>query len=213
MNVLVIGAGGLIGKKIVKILAESNQHLVRSMICKAEQMEEMEKLGSKAILADLGQDFSFTMNDVNAVIFADEPDTSADPGNMITIGQEGAKKAADFAKEKEIERFVLLSALGTNTPGKAPPALQPYLDAKKAAEEHLMKSKLNFTIVRSGRLTNEPGTGMIGLTTQGSPMGGAISREDAARVLVESLLAKGTEGKSFEIVSGSIPIKEALKQV
>ncbi|KAB7706972.1 NAD(P)H-binding protein [Bacillus aerolatus] len=210
MNVLVIGAGGLTGKRVVKRLAESNQHLVRSMIRKAEQTDEMEKLGAKAILADLEQDFSFTMNDVNAVIFAAGSGSATGHDKTVAIDQEGAKKAVDFAKEKGIERFIMLSSMGTETPEEAPPALQPYLEAKKAADEYLMKSGLNFTIVRPGSLTDEPGTGMIDLAAQFSPVGGTISRDDVAQVLVESLLTKEAEGKTFEIISGSTPIKEAL---
>lgn len=213
LNVLVIGADGLTGKKIVKQLAESNQHLVRAMVRKAEQMDEMEKLGAKAILADLEQDFSFALNDVNAVIFAAGSGSSTGHDKTIAVDQEGAKKTIDFAKTKGIERFLMLSSMGTDTPEEAPASLKPYLEAKKAADDYLIKSRLNFTIVRPGGLTNDPGTGMIELATRFSPMGGMIPREDVAKVLVEALTSKETEGKVFEIISGNSPITEALAKI
>lgn len=213
LNVLVIGSGGLTGKKIVKQLAESNQHLVRAMIRKAEQTDEMEKLGAKAILADLEQDFSFALNDVNAVIFAAGSGSSTGYDKTIAIDQEGAKKTVDFAKEKGIERFIMLSSMGTAAPEEAPASLKPYLEAKKAADEYLIKSGLNFTIVRPGGLTSDPGTGMIDLATRFSPMGGTIPRDDVAQVIVESLTAKETEGKVFEVISGYTPIKKALTRI
>ncbi|KMY55173.1 NAD-dependent dehydratase [Bacillus sp. FJAT-27231] len=213
MNVLVIGAGGLTGKKIVKQLAESNQHLVRAMIRKAEQTDEMERLGAKAILADLEQDFSFALNDVNAVIFAAGSGSSTGHDKTIAVDQEGAKKTVDFAKEKGIERFIMLSSMGADTIEEAPASLVPYLEAKKAADEYLIKSGLSFTIVRPGGLTDDPGTGMIELATRFSPMGGTIPREDVAQVLVESLTMKETEGKVFEIISGYTPINKALTRI
>ncbi|MFL0365068.1 SDR family oxidoreductase [Bacillus sp. PK3_68] len=213
MNVLVIGAGGLTGREIVKQLAQSNQHLVRAMIRKAEQTDEMENLGAKAILADLEQDFSFALNDVNAVIFAAGSGSSTGYDKTIAVDQEGAKKTIDFAKEKGIERFIMLSSMGTADPEEAPASLTPYLKAKKAADEHLIKSGLNFTIVRPGGLTSDPGTGMIDLSTRFSPLGGTIPREDVAQVLVEALTTKETERKVFEIISGYTPIKTALTRI
>ncbi|MBM7648528.1 uncharacterized protein YbjT (DUF2867 family) [Bacillus ectoiniformans] len=214
MNVLVIGASGHTGKRVVKLLSDSSQHLVRAMIRKASDTEEMEKLGSKPILADLEQDFSFAMNDVNAVIFAAGSGSSTGHDKTIAVDQEGAKKAVDFAKEKGIERFIMLSSIGTENPAMAPEALRPYVIAKQAADQHLAISGLNYTIVRPGGLTNEPGTGMIDISRHFTALeNNMISRDDVAQVLVDSLLTKETEHKIFEIVGGSTPIEEALKSI
>ncbi|WP_100332149.1 SDR family oxidoreductase [Bacillus xiapuensis] len=214
MNVLVIGAAGLTGKRVVKHLADSSQHLVRAMVRKAEQTDEMETLGAKAILANLEQDFSFAMNDVNAVIFAAGSGSATGHDKTIAVDQEGAKKAADFAKKKGIERFIMLSSIGTENPAAGPAELRPYLEAKKAADLHLQNSGLNYTIVRPGTLTNEPGTGKIALSRHFTALDSrTISRDDVARVLVDSLLLKETEHQVFEIVSGDTPIEKALKNV
>ncbi|KKB34999.1 SDR family oxidoreductase [Bacillus thermotolerans] len=213
MNILVIGASGLTGRIIVKKVMEHNQHIARPMIRKAEHTEAMEKLGTKPILADLEQDFSFAMNDVNAVIFAAGSGSSTGHDKTIAVDQEGAKKAVDFAKEKNIERFIMLSSMGTNSLEEAPDSIRPYLEAKRNADDYLIESGLNFTIVRPGALTNDPGTGRIELATQITPMGGAISREDVAEVLVASLLTKETEGKVFEIINGDTPIGDALTRI
>ncbi|WP_335870330.1 NAD(P)H-binding protein [Bacillus sp. 2205SS5-2] len=113
MNVLVIGANGTTGRKIVQILADSAEHTVTAMVRKEEQMEKMEQLGSKPILADLEENFEFTMKQVNAVVFAagSGPDTEKD--KTTAIDENGAKKSMDYAKKHQIERFILFLSQGS----------------------------------------------------------------------------------------------------
>lgn len=92
MNVLVIGANGHTGRHIVKELANSSQHFVRAMIRKTEQAKDMEDLGARPIIADLEQDFSYALENVNAVIFAAGSGGSTGDDQTLAIDQEGAKK-------------------------------------------------------------------------------------------------------------------------
>lgn len=213
MNVLVIGANGHTGRHIVKELSSSSQHFVRAMIRKTEQAKDMEDLGARPIVADLEQDFSYALENVNAVIFAAGSGGSTGDDKTLTIDQEGAKKAVDYAKKMGIERFVMLSSMGADNPSSGPDALQFYLKAKGAADAYLKESGLNYTIVRPGALSFDEGKGKIEASTSIEDKSRNISREDVAKVLVDSLTIEETNHKVFEILSGDTPVEEALKNI
>ncbi|MDS8826510.1 NAD(P)H-binding protein, partial [Streptococcus pneumoniae] len=87
-------------------------HDAVAMIRKEEQRAEMEKRGAKKIvLGDLEKDFSHAFDDVDAVIFAagSGPKTGAD--KTLTIDLWGSVKAADYAKQKGVKRFVQLGSV------------------------------------------------------------------------------------------------------
>ncbi|MGM0865625.1 MAG: SDR family oxidoreductase [Bacillota bacterium] len=213
MNVLVIGANGHTGRHIVKELSNSSQHFVRAMIRKTEQAKEMEDLGARPIVADLEQDFSYALENVNAVIFAAGSGGSTGDDKTLAIDQEGAKKAVDYAKKMGIERFVMLSSMDADNPSSGPDSLQFYLKAKGSADAHLKESGLNFTIVRPGSLSFDEGKGKIEASTSIEDKSRDISREDVAKVLVDSLTIEETNHKVFEILSGDTPVEEALKNI
>jgi uncharacterized protein YbjT (DUF2867 family) len=213
MNVLVIGANGNTGRHIVKELSNSSQHFVRAMIRKTEQAKDMENLGARPIVADLEQDFSYALENVNAVIFAAGSGGSTGDDKTIAIDQEGAKKAVDYAKKMGIERFVMLSSMGADTPSSGPDGLQFYLKAKGAADAHLQESGLNYTIVRPGSLSFDDATGKIEAATSIEDKSRDISRANVAKVLVDSLTIEETNHKVFEILSGDTPVEEALKNI
>jgi uncharacterized protein YbjT (DUF2867 family) len=213
MNVLVIGANGHTGRHIVKELSNSSQHFVRAMIRKTEQAKDLEDLGARPIVADLEQDFSYALENVNAVIFAAGSGGSTGDDKTLAIDQEGAKKAVDYAKKMGIERFIMLSSMGSGNPSSGPDEMQFYLKAKGAADAHLKESGLNYTIVRPGSLSFEDATGKIEAASSIEDKSRDISRADVAKVLVDSLTIEETNHKVFEILSGDTPVEEALKNI
>ncbi|WP_050182966.1 SDR family oxidoreductase [Domibacillus robiginosus] len=213
MHVLVIGAAGTTGRLVVQSLAENIQHHVKAMVRKTDQMAEMEQLGARPVLADLEQDFSYAMNDVNAVIFAAGSGSSTGPEKTTSVDRNGAIKAIDLAVSHGINRFVMLSSMGADRPDAGPELMQHYLQAKHDADAHLMKSGLTYTIIRPGALTNEAGSGKIDAAPQLADRTKSIARADVAGVLVQSLLAHETESRIFEIIEGDVPIAEALKKI
>jgi uncharacterized protein YbjT (DUF2867 family) len=87
--------------------------------------------------------------------------------------------------------------------------MRPYYEAKADADKYLTDSGLDYTIVRPGRLTGDPGTGRVEIaeTIEG---GGSVSRDDVAAVLAECLGADNTIGKGFDLLGGETPIPEAV---
>jgi uncharacterized protein YbjT (DUF2867 family) len=87
--------------------------------------------------------------------------------------------------------------------------MRPYLEAKRDADQALADSGLRWTIVRPGRLTNEPGSGRVALAERLGRYG-EIPRDDVAEVLHHVLLADNTIGGSFELLGGDEPAEAAV---
>jgi uncharacterized protein YbjT (DUF2867 family) len=105
----------------------------------------------------------------------------------------------------------MISSIGADDPSAGSEEMRPYLQAKADADAALVASGLDYTIVRPGFLTDDPGTARV---TAGPDVERAeIPREDVAAVLVGALDQPRTIGKTFVVVSGDTPIPDALLQL
>jgi uncharacterized protein YbjT (DUF2867 family) len=73
----------------------------------------------------------------------------------------------------------------------------------------VVHSGLDYTIVRPGGLTDEPGTGRVKVSAELGNRG-PIPRDDVAAVLLAVLESPATIGTTFELFTGDTPIAEAL---
>jgi uncharacterized protein YbjT (DUF2867 family) len=89
--------------------------------------------------------------------------------------------------------------------------MRPYYEAKAEADRRLEESGLDYTIVRPGGLTDDPGTGLVTVGTDIER--GQVPRDDVAAVLLAVLETPGSVGKTFELVSGDTPIDEAVAKL
>lgn len=212
MNVLVIGANGQVGRRVVQELAASKHDAV-AMVRKEEQIDHLKKLGAaKVVLGDLEQDFSDAFDGVDAVIFAAGSGGSTGPDKTLTIDLWGSIKAARYAEEKGVKRFVQLSSMGTPEPDQGGEKMKPYLVAKRVADDFLQMTNLDYTIIRPGALSNEDKSGKIEVSSEGftSMKGRSIPRADVAALLVKTLDQPNTHHKTFEVLQGERPLEEEL---
>lgn len=211
MKVLVAGANGKIGKHLVRMLAEKG-HEVRAMIRTEEQAQGMRDLGGTPVVADLEGDVAHTAEGCDAIVFTAGGGPGSGAAKKETVDRQGAVKLIEAAQKHGARRYVMVSAMGAADPASGSEGMQPYLFAKARADEALRESGLDYTIIRPGSLTNEPGTGRV---TAAPSLGrrGEIPREDVARAIVATLETESTAGKTFELLSGDEPIKEALARL
>ena len=204
-TILVAGANGTTGRHIINTLKESSDYQPVAMIRKPEQADFFEHQNVKTMLADLEDQNSYSLNNIDGVIFA----AGSKGKNLIAVDQEGAKKMVDAAAQANVDKFVMLSSMGADKPGIGGD-LEAYLRAKQSADDHLRLSSLDYSIIRPGMLTDEPGTGQIQLKEQLNQQGN-ISREDVAQTLVAALDKNTLPQQAVEILSGDTPIIKALK--
>ena len=211
MRVLVAGSHGQVGQHIVRMLAEEG-HEVRAMIRDEDQAPTLRELGGEPVVADLEGEVAHTVEGCDAVIFSAGGGPGSGAEKKETVDRQGAVKLIEAAKEHGARRYVMVSAMGAADPKAGSEAMQPYLFAKARADASLQESGLDYTIVRPGSLTDEPGDG----TVEAAPsLGkrGEIPREDTARTIVATLKAQNTYGKTFEVLSGDTPVEEAIARL
>lgn len=206
-NVLVAGATGTTGRKIVDLLNHSSEYEPIAMVRKQEQIAQFESKGVKTRLGNLEDDIKDIAEGIDKVIFA-----AGSGGKKVhAVDQEGAKKLMDASKKADISKFVMLSSMGASNP-EVVSELKDYMKAKQNADQYLKASLLPYSIVRPGTLTNDAGTGKIKVSSSfDSP--GSISRDDVAKTLVASLSNDIARDTSFELLSGDLPIEDAVKNI
>lgn len=206
-KVLVAGAHGTTGKKIILILKDSSNYEPVAMVRKKDQIKHFEEQGIKTIFADLEEDVSQTPKEMDRVIFA----AGSGGKNVEGVDRDGAKKLIDASKKAGIKKFVMLSSMGADKPEEAT-KIKDYLKAKHNADEHLKQSGLSYSIVRPGALTNNEGNGKIEISNSLNKSG-EIPRQDVAQTLVGALGDNVASNKTFEILKGDTSINQALEQI
>jgi uncharacterized protein YbjT (DUF2867 family) len=211
VNVLLIGANGNIGKLTCNILAEQG-HSVKAMVRKEEQQEHFQHPNIEAVLGDLEQDFEHVFEGVEAVIFTAGSGGHTGPEKTDAVDYKGAVKSIKHAQAHNVKQFLMVSSLGADTPEKGPEGLQHYLEAKGKADNELMDSSLNYTILRPGALTDEDGMGLIYAKKKINERG-SIPRADVARTLAACLGNEKMYHQVFELIEGEVPIKSAIEDL
>jgi uncharacterized protein YbjT (DUF2867 family) len=216
MKVLVAGAHGKTGRRLVRILTEDG-HEVRGLVRKEEQMPDVEADGAEPMLVDLEEAevegaVGRAVEGCDAIVFAAGAGPGSGAARKETMDYGGAVKLMEAAQRNGVRRYLMLSSMGAGDPEDGSEAMQPYLFAKARADERLQMSDLDYTIIRPGSLTDEEGTGRIEATEH---LGGRgeISRDDVARTFAEALELENTYHKTFEILGGGTPIREALGRI
>src|SRR3954447_3525204 len=166
MDVFVAGGHGQIGLRLLRLLAQRGD-VGRGLIRKPEQAEDLTTVGAVAVVADweAGDDITNLPAGSDAVVFAAGAGPGSGPERKRTVDYGGAVKLIEAAKANGVSRYVIVSSIGASDPSSAQGPMGPYLEAKHDADEALRASGLDFTIVRPGMLTDEPGTGLVDITT------------------------------------------------
>jgi uncharacterized protein YbjT (DUF2867 family) len=214
VRVLIAGAHGKTARHLTRMLVEDG-HEVRGLVRKEEQTGDVEADGAEAVLVDLeAEEVEGRLGDAvkgcDAVVFAAGAGPGSGDERKETMDYGGAAKLVEAAERNEARRYLMLSAMGAADPEAGPEAMRPYLRAKARADERLQSSSLDYTVIRPGSLTEDGGTGAIEAAEKLGRRG-EIPREDVARTFAAALEDENTYHKTFEILAGEIPIREALR--
>jgi uncharacterized protein YbjT (DUF2867 family) len=209
MKTLVIGAHGKIGRVLCSKLVSAGRP-VRAMVRQEAQRSALEQRGAEVVLGDLEGAFEHALEGCDALVFTAGSGGHTGGDKTLLVDLWGALRTLRACEARGVRRYLMVSALRAHDPDAGRPALRHYLVAKKIADEYLERTALDYTIVRPGRLTDDPGKGRVQLGPPGSVSAGEIAREDVAEMLVACLAAPRTRRSCFDLVTGSTPIAEAL---
>jgi uncharacterized protein YbjT (DUF2867 family) len=205
MDVVVAGGHGKVGMRLLRLLADRG-HRARGLVRNSAHVPDLADVGAEAVVCDMEalDSLSGCCTDADAVVFAAGAGPGSGPERKRTVDLGAAVKLM----EAGVSRYVMVSAISAGRPGDWSEPMRPYYEAKAEADRRLEDSGLDYTIVRPGGLTDDPGTGLV---TVGTDLSGDIPRDDVAGVLLAVLETPSTIGKTFELVSGDTPVDEAVR--
>ena len=206
MDVVVAGGHGKVGLRLLGLLAERG-HRARGLVRNPEHVQDLADVGAEAVLCDMEEldDLSGCCTGADAVVFAAGAGPGSGAERKRTVDYGAAVKLIDAG----VRRYVMVSAISAGRPDEWSEPMRPYYEAKAGADERLMESGLDYTIVRPGGLTDDPGNGRVRVGTELER--GSVPREDVAAVVLAVLETPSSIGKTFELVSGDTPIEEAVR--
>lgn len=208
MLVAIAGGHGKVALHLArKLRAEGDD--VRSMIRRPEHADDVREAGGEPVVCDLEaadvDAVAAAIEGADAVVFAAGAGPGSGTARKETMDYGGAVKLIAAAKQAGVSRYAIVSSRGADADAPGDDTFAVYLRAKGRADAELAASGLDYTIVRPGGLTDEPGTGRVRIGADGD-----IPREDVATTFVAVLHEPRTIGLTFELVGGDAPISDAV---
>ncbi|PJJ71103.1 putative NADH-flavin reductase [Diaminobutyricimonas aerilata] len=212
MRIAIAGGHGKIALLLARLLADAGSQPF-GIVRNPDHLAAVESAGAEGILLDLEEADVDTLAEklegMDAVVFAAGAGPNSGAERKLTLDRDGAILLADAAEKAGVRRYVIVSAIGADEfDPESDDVFQVYLRAKSEADADVAGRDLDWTIVRPGGLTDDPGTGSV--TVGDEVERGQIPRADVAAVLAEVLLNDRAVRRRFELVSGGTPIAEAL---
>jgi uncharacterized protein YbjT (DUF2867 family) len=205
-HVLIFGATRNSGLEVAKILVGRGDR-VTAFVRDGSDRSELETLGVEFVTGD-----ALDMASVEAA-FVDKDYTSV----LTTIAcfscdpkpdYLGNRNIFDAAEAAGVKRMVLMTTIGAGDSYDAAPLpakrfLKDILPLKTQAEDHLMASSLDYTIIRPGALKSDPATGRAYLS-ESREATGLINRADLGALVVNAIDDNGTIGKILAAVDADM---------
>ena len=209
-TIVIAGGHGQIALRLAALLSARGD-AVRALVRNPGHEAGVRATGAEPVLADMEKldVVAEFVDGADAVVFAAGAGPGSGPERKRTVDLEAAVKLLDGARRTGVRRYLMISAMGAASPAVGAEAMRPYLEAKAQADAALAASDLDWTIVRPGGLTDEPGTGLVEVAPSlGRP--GWVTRDDVAAVLVACLDEPRTVRATFDLLQGETPIAQAL---
>lgn len=191
------------------------------IIRRPEQASDLLAAGAEPVVCDLEsaalEEVGKHLEGADAAVFAAGAGPGSGAARKETVDRDAALLFADAAQQAGVRRFLVVSSMGADatlqgTPDGMDPVFAAYQRAKGVADDAVRaRDDLEWTVLRPGRLTDDPGTGLVQLAEKTGRA--EVTRDDVAAVLAALLHAPGTAGRTLELIGGDTPIPDALAAV
>ncbi|MFJ1811850.1 MULTISPECIES: SDR family oxidoreductase [unclassified Streptomyces] len=215
MRIVIAGGHGQIALRLERLLAARGDE-VAGIIRKAEQGDDLRAAGAEPVVLDLEsasvEEVAEPLRGADAAVFAAGAGPGSGTARKDTVDRGAAVLFADAAVRAGVRRFVVVSSMGADPDHQGDEVFDVYQRAKGEADAYVRGlDSLDWTILRPGALTDDPGTGLVRLEARTGR--GPVPRDDVAAVLAELLDSPATSGLTLELISGSAPVPVAVKAV
>ncbi|MGX1883567.1 SDR family oxidoreductase [Streptomyces sp. NPDC055287] len=215
MRIVIAGGHGQIALRLERLLA-ARGYEVAGIVRDAKQSEDLRAVGAEPVVLDLEsasvEQVAGVLEGADGVVFAAGAGPGSGTERKNTVDRGAAVLFADAAERAGVRRYLIVSSMGADADRPGDEVFDVYLRAKGAADEDVRsRAGLDWTVLRPGSLTNDAGTGLVSLGV--STGRGPVPRDDVAAVLAELLETPSTAGLTLELISGSVPVTVAVKDV
>ncbi|MFJ3235428.1 SDR family oxidoreductase [Streptomyces sp. NPDC086787] len=215
MRIVIAGGHGQIALRLERLLAARGDEPV-GIIRTAGQGDDLREAGAEPVLLDLESasvdEVAAQLRGADAAVFAAGAGPGSGTSRKDTVDKGAAVLFADAAVRAGVRRFVVVSSMGADPAHRGDDVFDVYLRAKGAADAYVSGlDALDWTVLRPGALTDDPGTGLVRLEAHTGR--GAVPRDDVAAVLAELIDTSATAGLTLELTGGSTPVSVAVKSV
>lgn len=215
MRIAIAGGHGKIALRLTRLLKARGDEVI-SLIRNPGHADDVREAGGQPVVCDLENatvdEVTDAIRGAGAVVFAAGAGPGSGAERKLTMDRDGAIKLLAAAVAAGAPRYLIVSSVGAENPPDDDDGFSVYLRAKAQADAAVRASDRDWTIVRPGPLTDDPGTGRVRISTD--RFRGEIPRDDVAAVL-EALLSDPpvAVGKILYLKSGEHPIDRALAAV
>lgn len=214
-RVLVVGGHGKVALHLLRLLVESG-HQVSAVFRNPEHAAEIAESGADPVVADVERldagELAALFRGHDAIVWSAGAGGGS-PERTYAVDRDAAIRSMDAAELAGIRRYVMVSYFGSQIDHGVPEdsGFFPYAEAKAAADAHLERTDLDWTILGPSRLTLDPATGRIETASQGATAG-SVSRADVAAVIARTLVEPATIRRTIRFNAGATAIADALSE-
>jgi uncharacterized protein YbjT (DUF2867 family) len=212
--VAIAGAHGKIALRLTRLLSADGESVI-GLIRDPDQATDVRDRGGSPVLCDLesaseGQ-IAAAIKGADAAVFAAGAGGRGGAARTLTVDRDGAIKLLRAAADAGVPRYLIISAGGAEDPPDSDDDLSIYLRAKADADAAVQSSDLQWTILRPGPLSDDPGTGRVRVDpTTGR---GTVPRDDVAAALARLLHDERAAHRVLYVNGGDQPLDQALEAV
>jgi nucleoside-diphosphate-sugar epimerase len=212
--VAIAGAHGKIALGLTRLLVRGGDSVI-GLIRNPDHASDVSGQGASPVVCDLelasADEIAAAIAGADAVVFAAGAGPGSGADRKLTMDRDGAVKLLHATAAAGARRYVIVSSIGAEQPPGGDDVFSVYLRAKAEADQAVQASDREWTIVRPGRLTDDPETGLVRLDLE--PFRGQVAREDVAAVLARLLHEPRAVRRLLYVNGGEEPFDTALEQV
>lgn len=202
-SVLVVGASHGLGLHVTKHLQSVTDHLHATYLTDSSQLnlptDQIHKLDACNNTA------------VDKLISELKPHTvincvGGKPTDESLPDREATKNILNAATNTNVNRFILISALGAGDSEESVPfqvmmTMRPMLLEKSHAESYVkVQKQIPWTIIRSAPLVDPTKDGKGAVATEGLKCYGTVDRDELAKIVVKAAISKKAVKKTLQVV-------------
>jgi uncharacterized protein YbjT (DUF2867 family) len=200
--------------RLIALLVARGDTVV-GLIRNPDHATDISSQGASPVVCDLERaevpEIAAAIQGADAAVFAAGAGPGSGPARKLTMDRDGAIKLLDAATAAGVPRYLIVSSVGAEHPPSGHDAFSVYLRAKGEADQAVMQSDREWTVIRPGRLTDDPGSGRLRI--DGEPFRGQVARDDVAALLARLLEDERASRHVLYVNGGEQPLEQALDEV